>query len=326
MNFSIITCTHNPDTEIFNRLIAAVANMELATGCEAEWIVVDNNSSPAVEGRFNFSWVTIPVSLVKESKPGLTAARLNGIGKARHEWLVFFDDDNEPTPDYLIEAGKVIQEYPQVGAWGPGRVEVVFQNPDVDAWVASKADLFQQRNATEVQFACERQWQPFYPYGTGLVLRKDMAVLYAERVRDGRYTMTDRKGKSLSSGGDIQMVWTAIEQGNPAGITPTLRVNHHISKDKSILKYILRQEFGTASAYIKAFNQVFPGNAIKPGKVTNVKVLRMLYAKYRIHFFKMSRSDFKLLIVQKMGEMNAGIIAIGKKPSFLLKIFEKYLG
>ncbi len=325
MQFSLITCAHNPEPEIFKRLIDAVAKLSVPDGMTAEWIVVDNNSTECIEDSFDFSSVAFEVFHVKENEPGLTAARLAGIAKSRYHWLIFFDDDNEPAPDYLIEANIVIEKYPQVGAWGPGRVEVVFQDSGVDKWVRTNADLFQQCNKSELRFGNEKQWQDYYPFGTGLIIRKSFANLYAERVRSQKYTMTDRKGKSLTSGGDIQMVWTAIEQGAFAGTAPGLQLKHNISKGKSSLKYLLRQQFGTASAYIKAFNQVFPGQAISVSNVTNLDVLRMLYTKYRIYFSKLNSRDFKLLIAQKMGEMNARVEASLVHQPFLLKIYMKLL-
>lgn len=45
---------------------------------------------------------------------------------ANSPWIIFFDDDNEPTPDYLIGLLSVILKYPHVGIWGPGEVTVDF--------------------------------------------------------------------------------------------------------------------------------------------------------------------------------------------------------
>lgn len=323
-SFSILICTYNPDPVIFKRLLNAVLQFDAASPAH-EVIIIDNNSSPSLS--FNkdvqtFLVQKLSAQVVTETTPGLTAARIAGISKAAYEWVVFFDDDNEPAADYLTEAAKNIDQYPQVGAWGPGKIQVEYTDP-VESWFETRKELFQQKHWDKTLFTNEASWQDCYPFGTGMIIRKDIAVEYKARVQAGRYTLTDRKGKSLASGGDVQMLLTGIEMGFYAGSIAPLRLNHLINSSKATLAYLQKQQYGTASAYIKAYNQVFTYQPLKTGKVTNLSLLKMMYSLYRIQGSILNKNDFKLLLATKLGEMYAAVSASDQPKPILLKWYER---
>ncbi len=326
MSFSIIICTYNPVSVIFKRLLNAILAFDEMSP-DYEVIIVDNNSCvPLSENKEVQSFLISKkkVTLISEKIPGLTSARLAGIRQAQSEWVVFFDDDNEPTTDYLIRAAEAIVLYPQVGAWGPGTIKVVYTQ-DNDKWFETKKEIFQERKEVKNVFAKEQIWQSFYPYGTGLIIKKEIAVNYSQRVQIGRYTLTDRKGKSLASGGDVQLVFTAIEMGFEAGSIVGVCLNHLIDSSKANLSYLQRQQYGTASAYVMAFNQVFQNNKIMSGRVSNCGILKKVYSLYRIHYAALNKKDFKLLMATKMGEMNAAVLAMETSKPIFLKLYEKMI-
>ncbi|MEJ8842211.1 glycosyltransferase [Lacibacter sp. H375] len=325
-SFSIVICTYNPDLIILARLLNAIAGFNRESP-EHEVIIVDNNSTIQLELEVeikDFLSRKLNSKLIHENTPGLTAARIAGINQAKHDWIVFFDDDNEPVADYLVAASSAIEKYAQVGAWGPGNIDVVYTDK-VKSWLETKKELFQQRNEDKIRYANEVSWQPFYPFGTGLIIKKEIALEYTRRVQSGRYTLSDRKGKSLASGGDVQMVLTGIDMGFFAGSIAGLYLNHLINSSKTTLAYLQKQQYGTASAYIKAFNQVFINHQIKTGEVSNIKLLRTIYSLYRIQGAKLNRNDFKLLLASKLGEVNAAVCANDKPQPFILKLYEKLI-
>lgn len=322
--FSIIICTYNPLKEIFFRLLTAIDNFD-AEEISYEIIIVDNNSDTPLS-KINFVQEFLSThsnaKLLIEKKPGLTSARIAGITQSEFDWLIFFDDDNEPNPDYLQKAVLSINQHPTVGAWGPGEVEVEFTQT-VPIWLYGEKHLFQQRKEEYTKFASKLEWQDFYPFGTGLIIRRDIAEIYAKRVLEKRYTLSDRKGKSLASGGDVQLVLTGIEQTYSAGIVTGLKLTHLIDGSKTCMKYLLKMQYGTASAYIKAFNQVFEHAKIPVEELSNRHVFWKVYSLYRIHRMKMKKEQFKLFFATKMGEINARIEASGESKPLLLRLYEK---
>jgi glycosyltransferase involved in cell wall biosynthesis len=324
--FSIIICTHNPNEEIFNRLLVAIDHLEV-DGILFEIIIVDNNSDiPLSTNKFvkDFLGDHSNVTLILENKPGLTSARIAGIEKSKFDWVVFFDDDNEPKSNYLQNALLAISKYPQVGAWGPGEIDVEFMER-VPIWLEKEKWLFQARNEKKTIFADLKSWQDFYPFGTGLVIRNEIAQIYTHRVSENRYTLSDRKGKSLASGGDVQLVLTGIEQGYCAGVIGELKISHLIDLSKTTLIYLQKQQYSTASAYVKAFNQVFVQSPIALQTITNKKVLFTVYSLFRNNRKKLGRERFRLLVASKMGELNAQLEAADANKPFLLKLFQQII-
>lgn len=324
--FSIIICTYDPNREIFSRLLDAIDRFD-DNSIAFELIIIDNNSAiPVGEDALVKAFIDRQkqARIIVERMAGLTAARIAGIREARYDWIIFFDDDNEPAPDYLIKARTIIEQYPQAGAWGPGTIAVIY-TANNDPWLDTKKDLFQQRNDAQTAFSAERSWQAVYPFGTGLIIKGEIAISYSSRVKAGQYTLTDRKGKSLASGGDVQMVLTAIDLGFSAGTIAGLCLNHLIDPTKATISYLVKQQYGTASAYIKAYNQVFPNHGIKVTGVSNTTIIKKIYSLYRIQRFNMNRCDFKLLLATKMGECNAVVLAMGTSKPWALKWYEKMI-
>jgi glycosyltransferase involved in cell wall biosynthesis len=325
-SFSIIICTYNPRSEILQRLLNAVLQFSAASPVH-EVILVDNNSAPSLatnQAVSSFLAASKNATLIVEQTPGLTAARLAGIHAAVHNWIVFFDDDNEPAADYLLKVDEAIQQYATVAAWGPGTVEVEYLTEGA-SWLNEQKHLFQQRNETQTAFDNKQHWQAVYPYGTGMVVKKEVALEYRTRVNGGRYTLSDRKGKSLSSGGDVQLVLTAISMGFAAGVVKGLSLRHLIDAAKANLSYLLKQEYGTATAYIKAFNQVFPEAAIAVQPGSSVSIIKKIYSAYRIHRPRMNKQAFYLHLSSVLGEFNAGVYANGYPKPLVLKLYEKII-
>lgn len=310
--FSIIICAYNPNHEILQRLLDALEKIAKERNNPTyELIIVDNNSNPALDDRTEimlFKNKFPNTIIIKETKPGLTAARIAGVKQATGEWVIFFDDDNEPEGNYLVEATSLIDQYPQTGVWGPGKVKVEFIG-EVSPFAVAHKDLFQERNMSETVIDNIRWGQTAYPYGTGMIVKKVIIDEYVRQVENGAYTMSDRIGKSLISGGDIQILLTGIKMGFYAGSSPQLKLSHLIKKEKTEFKKMLQLVFMLNASAIKTYNQVFPEEPHEVVKISNGYVLKTLYSFIRIDLMKRAPREFLFVVAQRMGEMYAHIIA-----------------
>jgi glycosyltransferase involved in cell wall biosynthesis len=325
--FSIIICTYNPSIDLLQRLFKAVNKLETG-GLQIEVLLVDNNSNPPLKEQsvvLEFLLQRSDCIIIRENQPGLTAARIAGIRASKFDWLVFFDDDNEPSGNYLLKAAEAITAYPQTVAWGAAEVEVEYIGT-VAPWLLEEKALFQQRNDIVTVINNRPEWQDCYPAGTGLIINNQIALLYVKRVNEKCYTLTDRKGKSLSSGGDVQLVLTGIEQGFYAGIIGGLKIRHLIDTSKASLQYLQKLQYGTASAYLKAYNQVFIHSPLPVVLITNRRVFLLVYSLFRIYKPVTTKQRFRLLLASKMGELNARAEVTPQKKRFLLKLYERIIG
>jgi glycosyltransferase involved in cell wall biosynthesis len=329
INFSLIICTYNPDPNIFNRLIRSVKQFGNNYPFQFEVIIVDNNSSTPVAETREIETLTAAVpclKVIRETKPGLTAARMAGITNAEYEWLVFLDDDNEPAADYLQQASQLIESYTDVACWGPGEVNVEYVDAVETSWLQSVKPCFQQKKMEGVIMSADKDWKEHYPAGTGLIIRKDVCVKYTGKVKSGEYTLSDRNGKSLSSGGDVQMVFTAVAMGYKAGISGTIKMNHLIKAEKTSMKYLVKLFYGTASSYLLAFNQVFSEKPIPVVSPNNKIIIKTIYSTFRISLFKKGIKQCLLDLGNRMGEINARFVCMpSQKKPLLLSLYEKII-
>src|SRR4029453_9649281 len=124
---SVIICTHNPKRQYLQRTLSALQEQSLSFG-DWELIVIDNASSPALEGAWDVSW-HCSAKIVCEPELGLTPARLRGIRESRAQLLLFVDDDNILDRDFLATVIRLMEENGHLAVIGAGLLEPEFEVP-----------------------------------------------------------------------------------------------------------------------------------------------------------------------------------------------------
>lgn len=327
--FSIIVCSYNPAPYIFDRVIKSLNRLSIPVNINVEFIIVDNNSKEPLSETASLNYLlhnNINFKYVVEKKQGLTEARKRGFSESKYNWIIFFDDDNEPEESYLIHLLDAINQYPEVACWGPACIEVELLNRKSNDWVQHKKGLFQQRNWKKTEFGISNVWQDYFPYGTGLVVHQKVLKEYKKRIKEGRYNLSDRKGKSLSSGGDLQIVLTATNMGIPVGSVELMRINHLIASEKSTIQYLVKQVYGTSSSYIAAHKQVDSELKIPIHLSSNFEIIKRLLVFVRAHIFRTNINDLKLELSNLFGAFNANYVYMEniRKP-LLIRIYEKHI-
>jgi glycosyltransferase involved in cell wall biosynthesis len=225
-----------------------------------EVFLIDNNSNPPIaeDEVIKGSLEKMPwCKLILEPKPGLTFARIAGARSASGDVLIYFDDDNEPDTDYIEELQHLNRRYPEVGIWGPGIVSVDFFDGVDEKMKDCLKPIFQERNQRFIEFSLLRSWQNCYPFGTGLCVKRSILIEYASNFESNQFTLKDRTGNSLSSGGDTQLVLYGISKGYAAGTSPSLKVTHMIGAKKLKASYLKRLAIGTGICYYRCHSEVF---------------------------------------------------------------------
>ena len=122
---SVLICCHNSAARI-------VPTIEALTRCEtkfpAEIVLVDNNSTDGTAAAAQATWqrlgnTSFRFRVVSEPELGLAYARRKGVREASYEFIVFCDDDNWLSSDYLELVVDILSD-PAVGATG-GQAEPV---------------------------------------------------------------------------------------------------------------------------------------------------------------------------------------------------------
>ena len=241
--------------------MTAIESLELDKGASVECVIVDNNSKRPVKelacvAAFldRCAWA----KTVKEPRQGLTFSRIAGIKATTAPVIVFFDDDNEPSPNYLSVARRCLEDWPSVAIWGPGSISVVFLDPVPDRFRQNFREAFCERHQQYPEYGCVKGWAHFYPAGMGQVIRREVAERYIEAVESSLLTSTDRSHGSLASAGDVQLIWEAVKMGQAAGVHPELQMRHLIPAKRCNVAYVKRLTFGVASSYSPALVESYP--------------------------------------------------------------------
>jgi len=289
VNYSIIICTYNPDEELMVRCLNAVSRLN-NEGLTLEVILVDNNSTDPLAGQAyikNFL-NTFDIRFMEVKKQGLRYARMAAIEAALGSYIVFFDDDNEPDANYIQVLSILNRDYPDVAAWGPGCVDVDFVNGIDEKLEKYATEAFQDRHEKSIVYSSKHSWQPFYPFGTGLCLRKDYLLEYITLAEQNKFTLTGRKGGQMTSGEDIQMVLFCISKGASAGVAPDLKLVHMVPTQRATFNYLKRLTYGTSVCYSTCVSEVFPEYIIEVENrvVDERKFIRRVMKKYIKLFFK----------------------------------------
>lgn len=259
MRVSVIVPTHNPHAGRLARTLDALAAQTLPAPFW-EIILVDNASSPPVS-LLPSSPQLVSTRLAREPNPGLTSARRRALLEARGEFVVFVDDDNVLSPDYLKRTLAHFDTNPQLGAGG-GKSLPEFEQPPASWWQPEFDGLIACRDlGSTPQLASDRRdpanGRRLYPHcaplGAGMALRRTAAQVWLDDPQHG--LMTDRRGTELASGGDNDISLTLLRAGWQVAYFPDLVLTHLIPAARVQRDYLARLNRAIAKSWIHVLHR-----------------------------------------------------------------------
>ena len=255
MKISVIIPTFNPSLERLSNVLVGLQNQDLPVD-QWQLVIVDNASTNSVLLSVDLTWHPNHV-IIREDKPGLTYARIRGFEHASADIIVLVDDDNVLRKDYLTSAIRFLSKNSTIGIVGGKALPVYEKEPPVwfkDLGIAlgcrDLGDDTITSNFHHVGKTAITSYPTYAPIGTGMVLRKAVAEVYSLHAKNSS-AITDRKGKSLSSGGDNEMVIVGINDGWEIGYFPDLVVDHLIPKNRLEIKYLARMNHQSFKSWVQ---------------------------------------------------------------------------
>ncbi|MDF9798363.1 glycosyltransferase involved in cell wall biosynthesis [Catalinimonas alkaloidigena] len=257
MKISVIIPTFNPRLEIITKVLNSLKAQSLPLSYW-ELIIIDNASTNNTISSLSFDWHP-HWKIVKEDEPGLTYARLKGFENAKADILLLVDDDNILDRGYLINAIEIMNKHKNVGIAGGKSLPVYekappdwFHNINIALGCRNLGDKVILSNYhNKVKNNEFNSYPTFAPIGTGMVLRKKVANSYSTFRKESISKITDRKGKSLSSGGDNELVIIGIKEGWEVGYFPSLVVDHIIPKKRIESSYLARMNYHSSRSWVQ---------------------------------------------------------------------------
>lgn len=237
MNLSVIICTHNPRPDYLQRTLDALKVQALPKE-QWELLLIDNASKEPLKNGWDMSWHP-HARHVREDELGLTPARLRGMKESTGELLVFVDDDNLLTEDYLEQVSRLSNEWPMLGVFG-GQIFPVFETPPPE-YIKGYYHLLACREFIADRWSNIPTENESLPCGAGICVRRSVALKYLESVKNASIrTILGRKGVFLNAGEDSDLAFTACDMGLGMGEFRLLKLYHLIPGRRLEEDYLVR--------------------------------------------------------------------------------------
>jgi glycosyltransferase involved in cell wall biosynthesis len=161
----------------YNRAAVLSETLEALTrvnraGIDCSIVVIDNNSSDNTAEVMKEYGARLPLSYLREPRPGKSCALNKALREcALKEIVVFTDDDVTPARNWLQEIVSSVKKWPGIGAFG-GKVEIGWPDNKQPEW--AKADWMLGFGFSGHNYADEEALYapPNYPVGPNFWIRR----------------------------------------------------------------------------------------------------------------------------------------------------------
>jgi len=243
---SVVICSCDPRIDYLQRTLEGLRLQTLSVD-QWELLVVDNASAIPIASRIDLSWHP-RARCVEESTPGLTRARLRGIGETSSPLIIFVDDDNVLAPDYLASALEIDRTHSFLGAWG-GSVRGIFEIPPPN-FCLRYAHMLAIREVERDSWSNTIENFDSSPCGAGQCVRRAVAEAWMAEVQTAPTSLQlGRIGGQLGACEDGHLALSSVKLGLGTGIFRRLSLDHLIPKQRLTIEYFTRLAAGHAYSY-----------------------------------------------------------------------------
>lgn len=252
LSIDVVICTYN-NAALLDRTLIAISKQQVSPEVNWQVLVVDNNCTDetvAVVKRHIQSGKISGLRIVSEPRQGLTYARLCGVQNTTGDWIAFVDDDCLLQEDWIAQAAKFAAANPECGAFG-GKVILDWETPP-PAFVLKYGYSFAQQDhgGEPKQVSCL--------VGAGLVIRRSAL---SDIGWINKQFMTDRVGKKLVSGGDVELA-LRIAAKYDLWYNPECKLMHIIPLKRTSTKYLININHGLGISQLYGDSMVWSGSYI----------------------------------------------------------------
>lgn len=291
--FTIAICAYNAESRI-RRAIESVLRQYRYMELVKKFLLVDNNSTDKTKEIIDeYVKVNENIEYVFEPRQGLSYARLAAVLKTESKWIIFVDDDNILQKQWLDLASKYIQSRKDVGVFNGAII------PYIEETLNSKQKIILEEtyknlactHLNEDQIDTSELLHPMgIPIGAGMVAR---TKLLQDLRREGWTKLSDRRGESLSSGGDIEISLYIKHRGYEYGYFPHMIIKHLIPLSRLTEEYIFKLIEGSTISCFQLrdeldFDSIFilKLKAFAKFILAKMSFTKKSYFKWRLRFYQ----------------------------------------
>jgi glycosyltransferase involved in cell wall biosynthesis len=235
---SVVVCCYNSASRLPETL-KHLALQHIDNSIKWEVIIVDNACKDSSVEVAKHEWLKYPdceasFKIVSQPKPGLSYAREKGIESSCFDLILFCDDDNWLDQDFIRLGYELMNASSEIGILGTLGITVFEEQPP--EWF----NRLNIKHATGSQhsFTGDITKEKGAVYGAGMFMRKS---IFKKMKKNGfQSLLTDRKGDSLSSGGDTEYCFYARLIGFQIYYTDQITFQHYLPKSRLSWDYNIR--------------------------------------------------------------------------------------
>jgi glycosyltransferase involved in cell wall biosynthesis len=224
----------------------SIFNQQVTDGHTFSVLVVDNLSDPPISesiyGKINS--LKIKTKLILEPSPGNARARAAAANATSAEWILFVDDDNELSPDYVSNGFDIIRDHPTLGCFG-GKL-LLPDSVKPPKWSRPFLPYLGIKDFGEERIErLSEEWGPWEPPTAGAFVHRDVLQEYLRRSSESEnfFRLGRAPGKLLSCEDSILMRGAA-SIGRTNAYEPSLVLWHHLDPQRFRFRYLIRLMYG----------------------------------------------------------------------------------
>lgn len=261
---TIVLPTYNPRMDYLGRVLDSLRAQTVPVD-RWELLIVDNNSTPPLDGRIDLSWHPRARVLVEPTQ-GKMHAQIAAFRNTDTDVLLIMDDDTVAAPDLIEKALQIADGFPMLGTWST-RVELEFEDPNLVA-PARLRHLLAERLIDRPSWSNDPDHAPSTPWGCAMSVRRAVAEAYIEQTNSNpRRLQLDPVGDQPGYGGDTDLCYTGCSIGLGMGVFPSLQITHLIPKRRSTIEYLIRNleahEFSHQLQYYARTGHALPAPTLR---------------------------------------------------------------
>jgi len=287
---TVLICTYNGKKNL-PLTLSYLAKQKVEPRTPWEILLIDNASSDNSAQVASDTWSKykgqVPLTILRENKPGKDNAIDLGLQKAKYSFVVICDDDNWLQENYVQLAYSIMTKNPEIGMLGGKGVASFEEDCVVPKWF----DRFQKYYAVGSQNFLSGEITNYWPvyrfiWGAGAVINLK-AYLFLKRNNFKRI-LTFEKYPAVARSEDVELSLAIWLTGYKLWYDERLIFQHFISKGKLTLSYFMNILVQSVSAihYLRPYQiLMFTGTQNAPSN--------SFWSQYLVFYLRIFWKHFK---------------------------------
>jgi glycosyltransferase involved in cell wall biosynthesis len=309
VRISVIVCCYNSVNRLKPTIEHLINQVDIAP-YQCDVLIIDNASTDNTSEVAGYLWENSKAEnspnfkIIKELTPGLSAARMCGINNSSFDFLLFCDDDNWLSANYLHNVLSILNDNLNIGVIGGYGIPVFEEQEPPFFWknqyhtLAVGSQYLEEGNITNTRKVV---------YGAGMILNKKAFIELIDKFQF-EFQSTGRIGASLASSEDHELCLAVRMIGYDVLWYKRLQFYHYIPKNRTEINYYkkLFLGFGLSSPLLIGYdldriNPINFKNDYRYISLRNIKNIILVYIKIIYQRNILQKSEYQILdLIQEL--------------------------